>query len=216
MEQVFTILLVDDHNIVLSGLKMLIQAHKTFKVIAQANNASDALEFSQKLKPDIIILDIGLPNISGLDIITTLKEVSKESKILILTMYNNPQYIQKALEDGASGYILKHAADEDLIYALKTVIKGDLYIQPSLAKEMYIMKNKIQGTREEMLWGTLSDREKEVILLVAKGFTSKEIAEKLFLSEKTVATYRMRALAKLDVDKTKLISMMLKLNLLHM
>lgn len=216
MDNIYTILIVDDHNIVISGLKLLIQAHKMFKVIAEANNASDAIEYTQKLKPDIIILDISLPNISGLDIIARLKEISQKSKILVLTMHQNQQYVQKALDDGASGYILKEAADEDLIYALKTIIKDNIYIQPSLVSQIYAKKSKIQKTREEILWETLSDREKEVAILVAKGFTNKEIGEKLFLSEKTIATYRMRAFSKLGMDKSNLINFVIKLNLLDL
>jgi len=216
MKDVFTILIVDDHNIVVSGLRMLIEIHKMFKVVADANNATDAIDLTQKLKPDIIILDISLPGISGLDIISRLKQISNESKILILTMHENQIYIQKALEEGASGYILKHAADEDLIYALKTIIKGEIYIQPHLVVKIYIKKKQSYKTRDEIIWETLSEREKEVAILVAKGFTNKEIGEKLFLSEKTVATYRMRALAKLEMDKTKLLNLIIKLNLLEM
>ncbi len=216
MENFFTILIVDDHSIVVSGLKMLIEAHKMFKVVASVNNANDAIEYTQKFKPDIVILDISLPGISGLDVLSKLKQISVESKILVLTMHENQIYLQKALEEGASGYILKQAADEDLIYALKTIARGEIYIQPSLINKMYVKKMRVQKTREETIWETLSEREKEVAILVAKGFTNKEIGEKLYLSEKTVATYRMRALAKLEMDKTELLNLIIKLNLLEM
>jgi len=216
MEDFFTILIVDDHSIVVSGLKMLIESHKMFKVIASVNNANDAIDYTQKFKPDIVILDISLPGISGLDVLSKLKQISAESKILVLTMHENQIYLQKALEEGASGYILKQAADEDLIYALKTIARGEIYIQPSLINKMYVKKVRVQKTREETIWETLSEREKEVAILVAKGFTNKEIGEKLYLSEKTVATYRMRALAKLEMDKTELLNLIIKLNLLEM
>lgn len=213
-EKIFTILIVDDHGIVTSGLKMLIQNYKSFKVIAEAKSASEAIELCNKFKPDIIILDISLPDINGLDIISTFRNVAKETKILVLTMHENKQYLRKALEDGAYGYLLKQSADEDLHYALKVVSKGETYIQPSMITDLYSKKKITEKTRDEALWNMLSDREKEVIILVAKGFTSKEIADKLFLSDKTIATYRMRAHSKLNIStKSDLVNLMLKLNL---
>ncbi len=212
-----SILIVDDHGIVASGLRMLIQSYNSFKVVAEASNAKEAIELSKKYKPDIVILDISLPDINGLEIIKTIKGASNKSKILVLTMHDNKQYLQKAFDEGASGYLLKQSADEDLLYALKTVAKGDMYIQPSLLSNLYTEKDSLQKTREELLWNTLSDREKEVMLLVAKGFTNKEIAKKLFLSDKTVATYRARACSKLDIStKSEIVSLALKLKLLNL
>ena len=212
-----SILIVDDHGIVASGLRMLIQSYNSFKVVAEASNAKEAIELSKKYKPDIVILDISLPDINGLEIIKTIKGASNKSKILVLTMHDNKQYLQRAFDEGASGYLLKQSADEDLLYALKTVAKGDMYIQPSLLSNLYTEKDSLQKTREELLWNTLSDREKEVMLLVAKGFTNKETAKKLFLSDKTVATYRSRAYSKLDIStKSEIVSLALKLKLLNL
>lgn len=217
MKKALSILIVDDHGIVASGLKMLIQSYSSFKVIDEASNAKEAIDLCKKHKPDIVILDISLPDINGLEIIKTLKKVSEKSKILILTMHDNKQYLKRALEEGVSGYLLKQSADEDLLYALKTVAKGEMYIQPSLLSSIYPEKDKFKKTREELLWDTLSDREKEVMLLVAKGFTNKEIAKKLLLSDKTVATYRARACSKLDItSKSEIVNLVFKLKLLNL
>jgi len=217
MKKTVNILIVEDHGIVASGLKMLIHSYSSFKVIAEASNAKEAIDLSKQYKPDIIILDISLPDINGLEIIKTLKNISEKSKILVLTMHDNKQYLKKAVDEGASGYLLKQSADEDLLYALKTVAKGEMYIQPSLLSDLYSEKDRSQSTREELLWNTLSDREKEVMLLVAKGFTNKEIAKKLLLSDKTVATYKTRACSKLDIStKSEIVSLALKLKLLNL
>jgi DNA-binding NarL/FixJ family response regulator len=176
-------------------------------------------------KPDVIVLDISLPKTNGLDLIIGLKEVSPDSKILILTMYEDRQYVQRALDNGALGYLPKKAVEYDLIYAIKTVAEGELYIHPSLVKDL-IGKDKDKNVEEyrkyngagegsapagsenalRNLWNNLSPREQEVLIFVAEGFSNKEIGEKLFINDKTVATHRLRGMEKLGyINKSELV-----------
>ncbi len=213
-----SIVIIDDHPILVSGLKMLLDKQSDLVVIGEANNASDGLKIVKSTRPNIVLLDISMPDINGIDVIPALKKISEKIKILILTMHEDYQYVQKALNNGASGFLLKKAVDDDLLYAIKTVARGDVYIHPSIIGNFIYKADNIFTIntldREHMLWNTLSAREQEVMVKVAKGFTNKEIAFALFLSEKTVATYRMRATSKLGVsNRSELFEIILKLNM---
>jgi two-component system response regulator NreC len=226
-----TIVLVDDHYLMISGLKMIIAGQEDLKVVGTANDAVSAMETVKAKKPDVIVLDISLPKTNGLDLIADLKNVSPDSKILILTMYEDRQYVQRALNNGALGYLPKKAVEYDLIYAIKTVAEGELYIHPSLVKDL-IEKGKdkrgkgyqeydngVLGGAESALWdlwNNLSPREQEVLKFVAEGFSNKEIGEKLFINDKTVATHRLRGMEKLGyINKSDLVDLIFfKLKLL--
>ena len=227
------IVLVDDHFLMVSGLKMIIAGQESLQVIGTANDAASALEAVKAKKPDVVVLDISLPKTNGLDLIAGLKDASPESKILILTMYEDRQYVQRALDNGALGYLPKKAVEHDLIYAIKTVAEGELYIHPSLVKDL-IEKDKDKKEKKyreydggcpsaagsesalRNLWSNLSPREQEVLIFVAEGFSNKEIGEKLFINDKTVATHRLRGMEKLGfINKSDLVDLVFfKLNLL--
>jgi len=198
-----TICIVDDHSLLLAALKVLLDSQEGIKVAGMANDALSAIKLIKAKNPDVILLDISLPEINGLDLIPRFKKISPESKILIMTMYEDKQYLQKSLDSGASGFLVKKAMDYDLIYAIRTVARGEIYIHPSMLENfMAAAKDSVSSiSREEQLWGILSNREKEVMIGVAYGFTNKEIAEKHLLSEKTVATYRLRGMEKLGLEK---------------
>jgi DNA-binding NarL/FixJ family response regulator len=208
-----------------SGLKMIIAGQEDLRVVGTANDAVSAMGIVKEKKPDVIVLDISLPKTNGLDLIIGLKEVSPDSKILILTMYEDRQYVQRALDNGALGYLPKKAVEYDLIYAIKTVAEGELYIHPSLVKDL-IGKDKDKNVEEyrkyngagegsapagsenalRNLWNNLSPREQEVLIFVAEGFSNKEIGEKLFINDKTVATHRLRGMEKLGyINKSELV-----------
>lgn len=200
-----TICMVDDHYILLTALKVLLDSYDDIKVIGMAPDELSAIKLIKSKKPDIVLLDISLPDANGLDLILKFKKISPESKILILTMYEDKQYLQKALDSGASGFLVKKAMDYDLIYAIRTVARGEIYIHPSII-EGFISgsQSKIQTgklSREELLWNSLSPREQDVMIGIAQGFTNKKIAEKHLLSEKTVATYRSKGMEKLGFEK---------------
>ncbi len=203
--------LVDDHSILLATLKIFLDTQEGINVIGTANDAFRAVELIKAKTPDVVLLDISMPKISGIDLIPKIKKVSPASKILILTMFEDKQYMQKVLDAGASGFLVKKAMDYDLVYAIKTVARGETYVHPSMLEDFMINKNKTSAdalSREEALWDALSNREKEVMIGVAHGFTNKEIAEKHFLSEKTVATYRSRGMEKLGFEnKSELIDL---------
>ena len=206
-----TIVLVDDHSILLTTLKIFLDSQEGISVAGTANDALRAVELIKTKNPDVVLLDISMPKISGIDLIPKIKKVSPDSKILILTMFEDKQYMQKVLDAGASGFLVKKAMDYDLVYAIKTVARGETYVHPSMLEDFMINKNKTSAdalSREEALWDALSNREKEVMIGVAHGFTNKEIAEKHFLSEKTVATYRSRGMEKLGFEnKSELIDL---------
>lgn len=217
-----TIVLVDDHYLMVSGLKMIISGQEDLQVVGTANDAISAIEAVKTKKPDVVVLDISLPGVSGLDMISQLKSVSPKSKILILTMYDDKQYLEKALEKGALGYLLKKAVEYDLIYSIRTVAGGELYIHPSLLKDFVNKEgdNKYHHdslSGERSLWDSLSPREREILIFVAEGFSSKEIGEKLFINEKTVATHRLRGMEKLGFsNKSDLVDLIFfKLKLLE-
>ena len=219
------IVLIDDHFLMVSGLKMIIAGQEDLRVVGTANDAVSAMGIVKEKKPDVIVLDISLPKTNGLDLIIGLKEISPDSKLLILTMYEDRQYVQRALDNGALGYLPKKAVEYDLIYAIKTVAEGELYIHPSLVKDL-IGKDKDKNVEEyrkyngagegsapagsenalRNLWNNLSPREQEVLIFVAEGFSNKEIGEKLFINDKTVATHRLRGMEKLGyINKSELV-----------
>lgn len=220
------IVIVDDHYLMVSGLKMIISISKDMDVVGTANDAESAMEIVKTKKPDVLILDISLSGHNGLDIIPKIKTISAGTKILILTMYEDRQYINRAFENGASGYIPKKAVEEDLVYSIKTVARGEMYIYPSLINEL-IGKGKekngiakkiednlneanIGGNKDVLLWKNLSSRESEVLIFVVKGFSNKEIGEKLFINEKTAATHRLRGMEKLGIsNKSDLVDLVL-------
>lgn len=204
------VVLVDDHSILTSTLKVFLDNQEGINVVGTANEALAAVELIKTKTPDVVLLDLSLPKISGIDLIPKIKKVSPGSKILILTMYEDKQYLESSLDAGASGFLVKKAMDYDLIYAVRTVARGEIYVHPSML-ENFMNANKTSASpvsREESLWNTLSKREQEVMISIAQGFTNKEIAEKYFLSEKTIATYRSRGMEKLDFsNKSELVDL---------
>jgi len=193
-----SILIIDDHKLLLSGLTLLLNSEEDFEVVGQADNGDDGLELATALQPQVILLDITLSNRSGLDILPDLLNVTPESRVIMLTMHNDYRYLEEAMNKGAKGFVLKKGIDVDLIYAIRLVMQGETYIHSSMLPDyVEAQQQESEETIDTILWQSLSGREQEVIQLVVKGFTSREIAEKLFLSEKTIATYRSRAMTKL-------------------
>ena len=212
-ENMATILIVDDHKLLLSGLSMLLNAEKDFEVVGQADSADKALEQAKALQPQVILLDITLSNTSGLDILPDLLLAAPDSQIIMLTMHYDSRYLQEAMTKGAKGFVLKKGIDADLLYAIRSVLRGEMYVHSSMVPDLLVDRQDNELTSDNMLWQSLSSREQEVMLSVAKGYTSREIAETLFLSEKTIATYRSRAMTKLGLNtRAELVSFMGRLN----
>jgi len=197
------ILLADDHTILRSGLVRLLGEESDIEVVGEAGNGREAVQKVQELHPDIVLMDIGMPVMNGMEATKQIKKRDQDVKILVLTMHDNEEYLFQVLQAGASGYVLKKAADEDLVNAIHVVYRGDCFLYPSAAKmvvEDYLDKLK-HGQEPTSSFDTLTDREREILTLVAEGYTNREIAESLFISVKTVETHKANIMEKLNLHK---------------
>lgn len=194
------ILLADDHAVLRAGLQALLDTRTDMTVIGEATDGAALLPLAQDTQPDVILLDLSMPRLSGLDVLPLLRQHVPHTRILILTMHDDQSYLQRALKAGAAGYVLKKAADVELISAIHAVMRGDVYVHPAMTKALLNeMVPPEDNTLTDDLWPTLSEREQDVLQLVAMGYTSREIADKLSLSTKTVETYRARGMEKLGL-----------------
>ncbi len=192
-----TILIADDHAVLRAGLRMLLDAQSDLQVIGEAGNGSEVLSMAAQLQPNLILLDLSMPGLGGLEVLSLLRRTLSSVRILILTMHDDESYVRQALREGASGYLLKKAADNELLDAIRVVMRGEVYIYPSLTRTL--LDDILPMSMDDNPWASLSEREQEVLLLVARGHTSADIAEKLTLSSKTVDTYRARGFEKLGL-----------------
>lgn len=191
------VIIVDDHAVLRDGLKRIFSFDPEITTIAEAFSAEDLfakLEAVSEL-PDVIILDINLPGMNGVEAIRYIKKVNKEIKVLVLTMYNHEEYLMKALSQGADGYVLKDAPSDELLEAIKKVMKGDSILTPSLTKKLFDYHAK-QQEKEEL---GLTNRETEVLICLVEGLSNKEIAGRLFISDKTVKIHVSKIFKKLNV-----------------
>jgi len=190
------IVLADDHQILLAGLKRLIESKGDMEVVAMATDATTAIEAARAHRPDVLVLDISMPG-GGLEVARRVREMELPTKIVILTMYAEDRYVMEAVRLGAAGYVLKRAADKELIDAIRAVAAGDAYLTPAAVRLLLATQQNENGRIEP----ALSPREREVLRFTARGFSNLEIAERLFVSPKTVDTYRSRIMAKLDLHR---------------
>ena len=197
-----TVLIADDHDIIRQGLKSILAPRPDYKVIGEAQDGEEALEKVEKLKPDILLLDISMPKISGLDIINQIKHRSPETKIIIVTVHKMTAYILKAFKSGASGYLIKENAAEELLLALGRVWADRTYLSSLASADL--VDEIIVGGMDKFLnkEKLLTEREYDVLRLVAEGKTAKEIAKVLFISARTVENYKNSIMRKLNLHKT--------------
>lgn len=195
------ILLADDHAVLRSGLRLLIDSQPDFTVVAEADDGAETLVKARELKPDLIVLDLNMPGLDGLTALPLLHKENPQTRILILTMHDDANYLQEALRGGAAGYVLKRAADAELLMAIRAVMRGETYVHSAMtSKLLQTVLPDAAATNQDNPWKTLSDREYDVLRLVALGNTNAEIGETLFLSVKTVETYRARGMEKLNLQ----------------
>lgn len=193
------ILLADDHNVLRTGLKFLLNAQNDMAVVGEAATGREALRLARELLPDVLILDITMPEVDGLEVLKQLKREVPALRVLILTMHEEEGYLCRALELGAAGYCPKSAADAELISAIRAVMRGNVYIHPSHTQVLLNGMLKRSETVGGALPAALSEREYQVLRLVALGHTNQEIAQQLALSVKSVESYRARGMEKLGL-----------------
>ena len=194
------LLLVDDHQVVRTGLRMLLEGQPDMKIIGEAESGLQALEKARELSPDVIVMDITLPDISGIEATKRIKELFPEISVVALTIHEDEQYFFEMLQAGASGYVPKRAAPEDLITSIRAAAVGEIYIYPSLAKALVAdyLSRPLQENENISLDG-LTTREKEVLSLLAEGLSNDVIGETLQISKHTVARHRENLMRKLEL-----------------
>jgi len=212
------ILLADDHAVLRAGLTALLNARPDMEVVGEAADGGELLTLAAQTQPDVILLDLTMPKLGGLEVLPLLRQRMSAVRILVLTMHNEESYLRQALKAGANGYVLKKAADVELIAAIQAVMRGDLYVHSSLTKALLDdgLATAVSAKSETDDWGNLSEREQETLRLVALGHTSKEIADQIGVSAKTVETYRARGMEKLGLrSRAALVRFALAEGLIH-
>lgn len=198
------VLVAEDHTIVRKGLCALLYPESDIKVVGEAENGRQAIEMVEELNPDVILLDISMPELNGMDATRQLKKKYPDLKILILSMHSSKEYILETLRAGASGYLIKRSAPTDLIKAIHLAYNGDSFLSPSVSKKVIDNLNQQQAEKNTEPRGLnlLSGREREVLQLIAEGQTNQKIADQLFISAKTVEAHRTHIQKKLQITGT--------------
>ena len=193
------LLVVDDHQIVRAGLRMLFLAESDMEIVGEVNSGEEALKAVSDLKPDVVIMDVAMPGIGGIEATRRIKEASPDTAVLALTMYEDEQYFFEMLNAGAAGYIPKRAAPDDLVSAIRVVSQGNVFLYPTLAK--LLVKDFLQRAESGVLSAgeELTAREREVLTYIAEGYTNREIADVLVISVKTVDRHRENIMRKLNL-----------------
>lgn len=194
------ILLADDHTILRAGLRMMLNAQPDMDVIGEAQDGRQALQEVQRLQPDVVLMDITMPDMNGIEATKQIKRMQPDVKILVLTMHEHDEYVFQALRAGASGYMLKEALDTELITAIHVIKSGQFYLSPTA--QSVVVGDYLQRVRtgeERDSYSSLTEREREILKLVAEGHTNNQIAERLVISPKTVDTHRTHIMDKLNL-----------------
>jgi DNA-binding NarL/FixJ family response regulator len=209
------VLIADDHAVLRDGLHALLSLYEDVEVVGMAKDGLEAVEKSVEMKPDVVLMDIAMPRLGGLEAALELRQRKLPTKVLVLTQYDNKEYVFQMLKAGAAGYILKKAAGTELVSAIRAVHEGDSFLYPSAAKavvDRYLGNGK--EDEDERRLDQMSDREKEVLKLLAEGRSNREIADLLCLSVKTVMSHRANLMEKLDIhNRTELVKFAIRAGL---
>ena len=213
---IIKVILADDHAVVRAGVKAVLSSAKDIQVIGEATNGREAVGLAERLDPDVIVMDLSMGEMDGITATQEMVAKNVRGKILILTMHAEDAYLVKALEAGASGYLVKSAADRELVDAVRALAHGDMYMQPTAARVLAQgIKRQSEHADERDRYEKLTERERDVLRYVAGGFSAPEIGEKLFISPKTVDTYKQRINEKLGLaHRSDYVAFALKLGLL--
>ncbi|MFB0507893.1 MAG: response regulator [Thermodesulfobacteriota bacterium] len=203
MKEKQRIVIAEDHRILREGLRALISSNPDFDIVGEAEDGRDAIRCVEKLVPDLILLDLSMPRMNGMEAINEIKKQCPETKILVLTVHSTEEYILTTLRAGADGYVLKDATHTELMMAIKSVLTGKTYLSPGVSEK--VIEGYLEGRktlRSCTPWDTLTQREREVLKLIAEGYKNKEIADYLYISVKTVEKHRANLMRKLDLHST--------------
>ena len=195
------VIIADDHAILRAGLRMLVNAQADMEVVAEAPDGEKAVQAARETRPDVALLDLAMPGIGGMKALQEMARSCRKTRVLVLTMHDDPAYLRSVLAAGASGYLLKQTVDTELLAAIRAVHRGGTYVDPSLANVLVqdVLAKRGTKARSKRPVNILSDREQQVLKFVAQGYSSQEIAKRIFVSVKTVETYRARIADKLDL-----------------
>lgn len=210
------ILIADDHAILREGIRALLALYPDMEVVGEAADGKEAIEKARQLAPDVVLMDIAMPGLGGLEATLEIRKTCPKCKVLVLTQHDNKEYISRFLKAGAAGYVLKRAAGTELLSAIRAVHHGESFLYPSVAKT--VIEGYLQGLveGEEADYDRLSDREKQVLKLVAEGHSNKEIADLLCLSVKTVMAHRTNLMEKLGIhNRTELVKYAIRKGLIE-
>ncbi len=203
------IVIADDHSVVRSGLRLLLQSSPDFTVVAEAENGEEAVALVDRHKPDVVIMDISMPKLNGIEATGIMKQNNPDMRIIILTVHEDEEYVYQMLRAGASGYVLKSAGKKEIFAAIESALSGERFFSPGISKliiEGFIKRDKEQLQAQDQLQShskqQLTKREIEVLQYIAQGFTNRKIAEALFLSIRTINTHRTNLMQKLDIHDT--------------
>ena len=200
MENKLRIVLADDHTILREGLRSLLSADPNFDIVGEAEDGREAVRCVEKLEPNLLLMDLSMPRMSGMDAISEIKRRYSETKIIALTVHKTEEYLLKTLQAGVDGYVLKDATHDELVMAIHNVMAGKRYLSPGISGK--VIEGYLEGKEDSLSgssWQKLSQREREVLKLIAEGYKNKEIAEDLCISLKTVEKHRANLMKKLDL-----------------
>ena len=215
MTDLIRILLVDDHAVLRAGLKALLDAEDDLRVVGEGGTGEEGIDKVKLLKPDVVVMDLSMPGIGGLEATKKIAELGLGTKVLVLTVHAEEEYLLPVLEAGGSGYVTKTSADIDLIQAIRTVSRDEVFLYPSATRLLLRRYKQAGEDRKESPLALLSEREREVLAQTAEGYSSAEIGKRLFISPKTVDTYRSRIIEKLKLNhRSELVRFALRTGLL--
>ncbi len=196
------VLLVEDHTIVRQGLRRLLE-EKGVEVVGEAEDGRKGLEAARSLEPDVVVMDISMPRLGGIEATRRIRKELSGTKVIILTIHLDENYIFKALDAGANAYLVKETASEDLYEAIEAVMRGETYFSPKIPQKVIkSYKKMVKSGKKVDEFSRLTNREREILQLIAEGFTSKQIGEMLYISDKTVENHRANIMGKLDIHDT--------------